>query len=113
MPNQPATVGSPSLADQIRAQQEQGEINKRRVAAAFQAVFGKDRARNDNQLIVWNCLRNASGQETPKNILDKNGRIDSESVVFNEGSRQFYLYIEGQVKLASENADQPKTKVRK
>jgi hypothetical protein len=89
-----------SLADDVKAQREADAAQVRRIALAFQAVFGQERGRSSDQRIVLACLAAQCGQDKAHSVLDKEGRVDPASAVFFEGSRRVYLFIEGQLKAA-------------
>lgn len=85
----------------------------RRLALAFQAVFGQDgrNARSSDQRLVMKHLRKCACMDQPV-FQTVNGVADPVAAAQRDGARTVGLIIERQLELARAEPDENKTKVR-
>lgn len=98
--------------DQISVSPE--TISKaKRLALAFQSVFGQSARRSSDQRLVLEHIRKCSGQDGPIFVVDKEGRFDPLRAAHIDGARTQYLIIERQLELARRDDEQkPKPKAK-
>ncbi len=97
MPEQPAT---PTATEVTRA---------RRIALAFQAVFGQSVRRSTDQKLVLEHLRNCCGRDMPVFVADREGRFDPLRAAHIDGAQTQYLIIKRQLAIAA-RVDEPTKK---
>lgn len=84
----------------------------RRVALAFQSVFGQQVRRSSDQRIVVEHLRGMCGRDTPIFVADKIGNYDPLRAAHKDGAQTQYLIIKRQLAIARRLADNDKPRVR-
>lgn len=72
----------------------------KRLALAFQSVFGQASRRSSDQRLVLEHIRKCSGQDSPIFLADKEGRFDPIRAAHIDGARTQFLIIERQLELA-------------
>ncbi len=80
-----------------------GEVTRaRRVALAFQSVFGAASARRSaDQRLVLEHLRRCCGRDLPIFVADKEGRFDPLRAAHIDGAQTQYLIIKRQLEIAA------------
>jgi hypothetical protein len=86
----------------------------RRLALAFQSVFGQQARRSSDQRLVLEHIRKCSGHDGPIFQTDKEGRFDPIRAAHLDGARTQFLIIERQLEIARRPTDsKPKPVARK
>jgi len=81
----------------------------KRLALAFQSVFGQPGRRSSDQKLVLEHIRKCAGQDTPIFLCDKEGRFDPIRAAHIDGARTQYLIIERQLELARKSENKKTT----
>lgn len=86
----------------------------KRLALAFQSVFGHPGRRSSDQRLVMAHIRKCSGQDSPIFLPDKEGRFDPLRAAHLDGARTQFLIIERQLAIAKKADDEkPKIEAKK
>ena len=92
------------------AEEVQAEVTQaRRLALAFQSVFGSSR-RSADQKLVLDHLRKCCGRDAPVFVADKEGRFDPLRAAHIDGAQTQYLIIKRQLAIAARVGDEPAKK---
>lgn len=106
---------SPSLpAAQVAALDEQPVTStSRRLALAFQGVFGQEgrNARTSDQRLVLKHMRKVCCADMPV-FQTFNGICDPYAAAQRDGARTWPLIVDRQLKLARDEADEQKPKIK-
>ncbi len=81
----------------------------RRLALAFQSVFGVWARRSVDQKLVLEHLRRCCGRDFPVFVADKEGRFDPLRAAHLDGAQTQFLIIKRQLAIAA-SVDDPKAK---
>lgn len=89
------------------------EISKaRRLALAFEEVFGQAPRRSSSQRLVTDHLRYMCGRDTPVFVPDKAGSFDPLRAAHKDGAQTQYLIIKRQLAVARKTREEAKPKKR-
>lgn len=81
----------------------------KRLAAAFNTVFGQARSRSADQRLVLAHLRDMAAVDTAMFVGDKNGTFDPLAASHRDGARCQFLIIERQLQKFTDSLE-PKKK---
>lgn len=87
----------------------------RRLALAFQSVFGQANRRSSDQRIVIEHLRERCGRDRPVFLPDKAGAFDPVRAAHIDGAQTQFLIIKRQLGIARKHDEgaKPRVKVKK
>ena len=85
----------------------------RKLALAFQNVFGTSKLRGPDQKTVMDHLRKVCMYDKPIFIADSSGAFNSLNAAHIDGARTVYLIIERQLEIARRDQVKPKPKTIK
>lgn len=96
-------------------QQKAAELTKaRRLAKAFEGVFGQPTRRSTDQRLVLDHLRMMCGRDSAVFQPDVNGNFDPLRAAQKDGAQTQYLIIKRQLAIARKTSDEkPKVKVKR
>lgn len=77
----------------------------KRLAEAFQSVFGQPAKRSSDQRLVMEHLREMCGRDKPVFQPDKNGTFDPLAAAHRDGASTQYLIIKRQLVIALKNLE--------
>ena len=100
----------PPLAPGLRPTEEMIVTKRRRLAAAFQGVFGQPNRRSADQKMVLEHLREMCGRDKAIFQPDRNGNFDPLRAAQTDGAQTQYLIIKRQLAIARHEDDKAKTK---
>lgn len=98
------------ISEDTPAQPTQADVTRaRRLALAFQSVFGTALRRSADQRLVLEHIRKVAAADSPIFTTDKEGRFDPLRAAHLDGARTISLIIDRQIAIAAK-LDEPAKK---
>ena len=103
-----------SLHEHVTPKATESDAKNKRLAKAFESVFGQARHRSQDQKLVCEHIRKFTSCDTNCERYDKEGRYDPLATASVLGARSTALMIDRQLDIARRSDDKPKQrKVKK